>query len=119
MFSLHSSKDFLLILFSVCALSSSINSQPTYNYHFCFDQSNETFNAYYQSNLTVLLEFLSSKASQNYSFYNESESASCSDSSPDGEEATVPTASPKSKTMSSAKVINYKTRLKRNSVISH
>ncbi|KAM4101972.1 hypothetical protein ACB094_05G187100 [Castanea mollissima] len=72
MFSLHGSKDFLLILFSVCALSSSINSQPTYNYHFCLDQSNETSNTYYQSNLTVLLESLSSKASQNYSFYNES-----------------------------------------------
>nr|POE83770.1 cysteine-rich receptor-like protein kinase 25 [Quercus suber] len=72
MFSLHGSKDFLLILFSVCALSSSINSQPTYNYHFCLDQSNETSNTYYQSNLAVLLESLSSKASQNYSFYNES-----------------------------------------------
>nr|POF08352.1 cysteine-rich receptor-like protein kinase 25 [Quercus suber] len=72
MFSLHGSKDFLLILFSVCALSSSINSQPTYDYHFCLDQSNETSNTYYQSNLTVLLGSLSSKASQNYSFYNES-----------------------------------------------
>ncbi|XP_030948887.1 cysteine-rich receptor-like protein kinase 15 [Quercus lobata] len=72
MFSLHGSKDFLLILFSVCTLSSSINSQPTYNKHFCLDQSNETSNNYYQSNLTVLLESLSSKASQNYSFYNES-----------------------------------------------
>ena len=72
MFSLRGSKNFLLILFSVCVLSSSINSQPTYNYHFCFDQSNETSNTYYQSNLTMLLESLSSKASQNYSFYNES-----------------------------------------------
>ncbi|KAK7846163.1 cysteine-rich receptor-like protein kinase 10 [Quercus suber] len=72
MFSLRSSKDFLLILFSVCVLSSSINSQPTYDYHFCLDQSNETSNTYYQSNLAVLLDSLSSKASQNYSFYNES-----------------------------------------------
>ena len=72
MFSLHGSKDFLLILFSVCALSSTINSQPTYDYHFCLDQSNETSNTYYQSNLTILLDSLSSKASQNYSFYNES-----------------------------------------------
>ena len=72
MFSLRGSKNFLLILFSVCVLSGSINSQPTYNYHFCFDQSNEASNTYYQSNLTMLLESLSSKASQNYSFYNES-----------------------------------------------
>ena len=36
----------------------------------CSDQPNETANANYQSNLTVLLNSLSSKASQNYSFYN-------------------------------------------------
>ena len=72
MFALHSFKDFLLILFSVYALSSSINSQPTYDYHFCLDQSNETSNTYFQSNLAVLLDSSSSKVSQNYSFYNES-----------------------------------------------
>uniref|UniRef100_A0A7N2LS55 Gnk2-homologous domain-containing protein n=1 Tax=Quercus lobata TaxID=97700 RepID=A0A7N2LS55_QUELO len=36
----------------------------------CSDQPNETANANYQSSLTVLLNSLSSKASQNYSFYN-------------------------------------------------
>ncbi|XP_030948860.1 cysteine-rich receptor-like protein kinase 10 [Quercus lobata] len=74
MFSLHNSRAFLLILSAVCALTSSIHSQPTYNDHICLDQSNETYNTYYQSNLTVLLKSLSSKASQNYSFYNESSS---------------------------------------------
>ncbi|KAM4101969.1 hypothetical protein ACB094_05G186800 [Castanea mollissima] len=54
------------------SLTTSVHFQPTYNYHFCLDHSNETSNTYYQSNLTVLLESLSSKASQNYSFYNES-----------------------------------------------
>uniref|UniRef100_A0A2N9INC9 Uncharacterized protein n=1 Tax=Fagus sylvatica TaxID=28930 RepID=A0A2N9INC9_FAGSY len=57
----------------VFALSISINSQPiTYNYHVCSDQSNKTANANYKSNLTVLLDSLSTKASQNYSFYYES-----------------------------------------------
>ncbi|XP_062161843.1 cysteine-rich repeat secretory protein 1-like [Alnus glutinosa] len=50
---------------------SSINSEPTYNYHYCLDQSNETPNTSFQSNLTVLLGSLSSKASQSYSFYND------------------------------------------------
>ncbi|KAF3968843.1 hypothetical protein CMV_007299 [Castanea mollissima] len=75
MFSLHNSTGttaFLLLSFGVFSLTTSVHSQPTYNYHFCWDQSNETSNTYYQSNLTVLLESLSSKASQNYSFYNES-----------------------------------------------
>ena len=70
---LHNTTAFLLILCVVFALSSSINSQPAaYATHSCLDQSNETANADYKSNLTVLLESLSSKASQNYSFYNES-----------------------------------------------
>nr|XP_023874188.1 LOW QUALITY PROTEIN: cysteine-rich receptor-like protein kinase 10 [Quercus suber] len=59
---------------TICALTSSIHSQPTYNDHICLDQSNETSNTYYQSNLTVLLNSLSSKAYQNYSFYNENSS---------------------------------------------
>ena len=70
---LHNTPAFLLILCVVFALTSSINSQPAaYATHICLDQSNETANADYKSNLTVLLESLSSKASQNYSFYNES-----------------------------------------------
>ena len=72
MFSLHNTTAFPLILFAVFSLTSSINSQPTYNDNICLDQSNQTTNANYQSNLTVLLNSLSSKASQNYSFYNDS-----------------------------------------------
>ena len=73
MFSLHNSRAFLLLLLVVFALSISINSQPiTYNYHVCSDQSNKTANANYKPNLTVQLDSLSTKASQNYSFYNES-----------------------------------------------
>jgi hypothetical protein len=73
MFSLHNSRAFLLLLLVVFVLSSSINSQPiTYNYLFCLDQSNKTANTNYKSNLTVLFDSLSTKASQNYSFYNES-----------------------------------------------
>ena len=73
MFSLQNSRALLLLLLVVFALSSSINSQPiTYNYHVCSGQSNKTANANYKSNLIVLLDSLSTKASQNYSFYNES-----------------------------------------------
>ncbi|KAK7832315.1 putative cysteine-rich receptor-like protein kinase 23 [Quercus suber] len=72
MFSLHNTIAFPLVLFAVFSLTSSINSQPTYNDNICLDQSNQTTNANYQSNLTVLLNSLSSKASQNYSFYNDS-----------------------------------------------
>ena len=74
MFSLHKSRAFLSILSAVYAPNSSIHSQLTYNDHICLYQSNETSNTNYQSNLTVLLKSLSSKASQNYSFYNESSS---------------------------------------------
>jgi hypothetical protein len=48
---------------------SSINSQPTYNYHSC---SNNSPNTSFESNLKVLLGALSTKASENYSFYNHS-----------------------------------------------
>ena len=72
MFSTHNSKAFLVLLFAIFALTNSINFQPTYDFHYCLDQSNETANASYNSNLTVLLDSLSSKASQNYNFYNES-----------------------------------------------
>ena len=74
MFSLHKSRAFLLILSAVYAPNSSIHSQLTYNDHICLYQSNETSNTNYQSNLTVLLKSLSSKASQNYNFYNKSSS---------------------------------------------
>ena len=72
MFSLHNTTAFTLLLFAVFSITSSINSQPTYNENKCLDQSNQTTSANYQSNLTVLLNSLSSKASQNYSFYNDS-----------------------------------------------
>ena len=72
MFSLHNTTAFTLLLFAVFSITSSINSQPTYNDNICLDQSNQTTSANYQSNLTVLLNSLSSKASQNYSFYNDS-----------------------------------------------
>ncbi|XP_059436930.1 cysteine-rich receptor-like protein kinase 25 [Corylus avellana] len=54
-----------------CALMSSINSKPTYNYHFCEDQSNNSSDASFESNLTDLLGSLPSKACQNISFYND------------------------------------------------
>ena len=64
-------KAVIFLLFVRCALMSSINSQPIYNYHFCEDQSNNSSDASFESNLTVLLGSLSSKASQNISFYND------------------------------------------------
>ena len=64
-------KAVLFLLFVGCALMSSINSQPIYNYHFCEDQSNNSSDPSFESNLTVLLGSLSSKASQNISFYND------------------------------------------------
>jgi hypothetical protein len=64
-------KAFFFLLVAGCWLMSSINSQPTYNYHYCLDQSNETPDTSFQSNLSVLLDSLSSKASQNNSFYND------------------------------------------------
>ena len=72
MLSLHNTTAFTLLLFAVFSITSSINSQPAYNDNICLDQSNQTTSANYQSNLTVLLNSLSSKASQNYSFYNDS-----------------------------------------------
>jgi len=65
-------KAFLFLLLAGCALMSTINSQPTYNHHFCRDQSNETLNTSFESSLTVLLGSLSSKASENNNFYNDS-----------------------------------------------
>nr|POE50094.1 cysteine-rich receptor-like protein kinase 25 [Quercus suber] len=73
MFSFHKSSAFLFLSLVVFALTSYINSQPEpiYNYHYCsvglgsLEQANDD----YLSNLTVLLDSLSSKASQNYSFY--------------------------------------------------
>ncbi|KAL4597845.1 hypothetical protein ACB092_11G017700 [Castanea dentata] len=73
MFSFHDSRAFLFLSLVVFALTSYINSQPEpiYNYHYCsvglgsLEQANDD----YLSNLTVLLDSLSSKASQNYSFY--------------------------------------------------
>ena len=59
---LHNTTTFLLILCIVFALTSSISSQPAYAIRSCLDQSNETANTDYKSNLTVLLESLSSKA---------------------------------------------------------
>jgi hypothetical protein len=65
-------KAFLFLLLAGCALMSTINSQPNYNHHFCRDQSNETLNTSFESSLTVLLGSLSSKASENNNFYNDS-----------------------------------------------
>jgi hypothetical protein len=62
----------LFLLLAGCTLMSSINSQLTYNYHNCLDQSNETLNTSFESSFTVLLGSLSSKASENNSFYNDS-----------------------------------------------
>ena len=70
MFSLHNSTAFLLQLFAVLALTSSINSQPTLRLNDCYGTTG-TANASYNSNLASLFESLSSKASQNYSFYND------------------------------------------------
>ena len=70
MFSLHNSTAFLLQSFAVLALTSSINSQPTLRLNDCYGTTG-TANASYNSNLASLFESLSSKASQNYSFYND------------------------------------------------
>ena len=73
MCSFQHSRAFFFLSIVVFALTSYINSQPEpiYNYHYCsvglgsLEQANDD----YLSNLTVLLDSLSSKASQNYSFY--------------------------------------------------
>ncbi|XP_062160662.1 cysteine-rich receptor-like protein kinase 25 isoform X2 [Alnus glutinosa] len=64
-------KAFLFLLFVGCVLIGSINSQPTYNYKFCEDPSNQTLVTSFQSSLTALLDSLSTKASENNSFYND------------------------------------------------
>ncbi|KAK7851129.1 cysteine-rich receptor-like protein kinase 25 [Quercus suber] len=73
MFSFRNSRAFLFLSLVVFALTSYINSQPVpiYNYHYCSVGlgSPEQANDDYLSNLAVLLDSLSSKASQNYSFY--------------------------------------------------
>ena len=71
MFSLHNYVVFLLLLFAFLTLTSSINSQPTLRHNDCYG-STGTANASYNSSLTALFESLSSKASQNYNFYNDS-----------------------------------------------
>jgi len=75
MFSLHNSTAFLLQLFAVFVVTSSINSQPIFSLNNCYGTTG-TANASYNSNLASLLESLSSKASQNYSFYNDSSNIS-------------------------------------------
>ncbi|GMY37089.1 cysteine-rich receptor-like protein kinase 10 [Fagus crenata] len=60
-----------IVEMNLFALVSSINSEPFYYDHSCLDESNQAASANYNTNLTVLLDSLSSKASQNYSFYNE------------------------------------------------
>jgi hypothetical protein len=68
MFSLHNSRAFLLLIFAIFALARSINPQPTYNFHFCLDQSNVSLDAIYTSNLRALLGSLCSSAFQNNNF---------------------------------------------------
>ncbi|KAA3489057.1 cysteine-rich receptor-like protein kinase 25 isoform X1 [Gossypium australe] len=55
---------FKLISFIAC-------QSPTYNYHFCLGPGNDTATASYKSDLTLLLEYMSSNASDK-SFYNDS-----------------------------------------------
>nr|POE74094.1 cysteine-rich receptor-like protein kinase 25 [Quercus suber] len=63
---------------AIFSIMSSVSSQPSYIKHYCnpktetSNPTNEAANATYQSSLTVLLNSLSSKASQNFSFYNDS-----------------------------------------------
>jgi hypothetical protein len=65
-------KAFFFLLLSGCALMSSINSEPTYNYHYCLDQSNETPNtSIFPIKPHSPVGFFTSKASQSYSFYND------------------------------------------------
>ncbi|XP_012440628.1 cysteine-rich receptor-like protein kinase 25 isoform X2 [Gossypium raimondii] len=55
---------FELISFIAC-------QSPTYNYHFCLGPGNDTATASYKSDLTLLLDYMSSNASDK-SFYNNS-----------------------------------------------
>ncbi|XP_021294093.1 cysteine-rich receptor-like protein kinase 10 isoform X2 [Herrania umbratica] len=69
---LYKSKAFLLFLITISALTSFITCQsPTYSYHYCLGPDNDTATAGYKSNLTDVLDSISSKAS-NDSFYNDS-----------------------------------------------
>lgn len=59
---------FVLISFITCQSST---SAPTYNNHACLGPENDTATSSYKSNLTALLDSISSKASD-HSFYNDS-----------------------------------------------
>ncbi|KAE8707493.1 hypothetical protein F3Y22_tig00110383pilonHSYRG00051 [Hibiscus syriacus] len=69
---LHKARSLLLCFITIFKLISSIACQSaTYNNHSCLGPGNETATAGYKSNLTVLLDSVSSKASDK-SFYNDS-----------------------------------------------
>ncbi|GMJ15309.1 cysteine-rich RLK (RECEPTOR-like protein kinase) 25 [Hibiscus trionum] len=69
---LHKTRPLLLCFITIFNLVSLIACQPaTYNNHACLGPGNETATAGYKSNLTLLLDSLSSKASDK-SFYNDS-----------------------------------------------
>ncbi|XP_021676449.2 cysteine-rich receptor-like protein kinase 25 isoform X2 [Hevea brasiliensis] len=71
MFLLHKSRAFPFLLIIISALISSIDCQATYNSHICLGAANDTASANFRSNLSALLNSLSSKATLN-SFYNDS-----------------------------------------------
>ncbi|XP_017978394.1 PREDICTED: cysteine-rich repeat secretory protein 38 [Theobroma cacao] len=69
---LYRSKTFLFFLITISGLTSFIICQsPTYSYHYCLGPDNDTATAGYKSNLTDVLDSISSKASD-HSFYNDS-----------------------------------------------
>ena len=72
MFDIQDTRVFpLLILISIFSLISFINAQPNYDYHLCQGQDGDTANSNFETNLSSLLDSLSSKASL-YNFYNDS-----------------------------------------------
>ncbi|WRX26154.1 Serine-threonine/tyrosine-protein kinase [Theobroma cacao] len=69
---LYRSKTFLFFLITISGLTSFITCQsPTYSYHYCLGPDNDTATAGYKSNLTDVLDSISSKAFD-HSFYNDS-----------------------------------------------
>ncbi|XWS12781.1 hypothetical protein CRYUN_Cryun37aG0119700 [Craigia yunnanensis] len=72
---LYKPRTLLLCLITIFGLISFITCQSltlaTYTYHYCLGPDNDTDTASYKSNLTALLDSISSKASD-HSFYNDS-----------------------------------------------
>ena len=108
----------LLVLVSVSHFSSIAESK-------CSKGCDLALASYYvvpETNLTFIAQVLQSNLNINPSTivsYNKQTDSASSESNVEGEEATIPTASSQSKTVSCSAMAKHKTRLKSNGVVSH